>query len=210
MLLQIKSESRLCALSGAPDKSHARRKFYDIYTATKSPLAHEALQRIATLYAIEAEICGQPAEHRQQVRQQHSRPLVDAMHVWLRALLDRLSGRAALAQAIRYALNHWDGLSRFLDDGRFEVDTNIVERAMRPVALGRKNALFAGADSGGHHWSIVATLIQTAKLNGVEPLAWLADVLERIVSGQTKRHELDTLLPWNWTSQHRAVRFSSA
>jgi hypothetical protein len=180
-------------------RAHARRKFYDIYTATKSPLAHEALERIAALYAIDAEIRGQPAEYRQQVR--HSRPLVDAMHVWLRALLDRLSGRAALAQAIRYALNHWDGLSRFPDDGRFELDTNIVERAMRPVALGRKNALFAGADSGGHHWSIVATLIQTAKLNGVEPLAWLADVLERIVSGQTKRHELDTLLPWNWTPQ---------
>ena len=115
-----------------------------------------------------------------------------------------------MAQAIRYALNHWDGLSRFLDDGRFELDTNIVERAMRPVALGRKNALFAGADSGGHHWSIVATLIQTAKLNGVEPLAWLTDVLTRMVSGQTKRHELHTLLPWNWTPQDQAAPFSSA
>ncbi len=115
-----------------------------------------------------------------------------------------------MAQAIRYALNHWKRLIRFLDNGRFELDTNIVERAMRPVALGRKNALFAGADSGGHHWSIVATLIQTAKLNGVEPLAWLADVLERIVSGQTKRHELDTLLPWNWTPQSKDVQFSSA
>ncbi len=114
-------------------------------------MAHEALQRIAALYAIEAEIRGQSAEHRKRVRQQRSSPLVEAMHVWLRDLLDRLSGRSTLAQAIRYALNHWDGLIRFLDDGRLELDTNIVEQAMRPVALGRKNALFAGADSGGHH-----------------------------------------------------------
>jgi transposase len=218
-LLQVDGYAGFARLvTAAPDEApqiafcwaHARRKFYDIYTATKSPIAHEALQRIAALYAIEAEIRGQPAEFRQQVRHRDSRPLVDAMQVWLRALLDRLSGRSALAQAIRYALNHWDGLSRFLDDGRFELDTNIVERAMRPVALGRKNALFAGADSGGHHWSIVATLIQTAKLNGVEPLAWLTDVLTRMVSGQTKRHELHTLLPWNWTPQDQAAPFSSA
>ena len=121
--------------------AHTRRKFYDVYTATKSPLAHEALQRIGGLYAIEADIHGQTAEHRKQVRQQRSRPLVQAMQAWLTKLLSRLSGRSTLAQAIRYALNHWDGLNRFLDDGRFELDTNIVERAMRPVALGRKNAL---------------------------------------------------------------------
>ena len=90
------------------------------------------------------------------------------------------------------------GLILFLDDGRLELDTNTVERAMRPVALGRKNALFAGSDNGGRHWAIIATLIQSAKLNDVDPLAWLTDVLERIVSGRTKRHELDTLLPWNW------------
>jgi hypothetical protein len=95
-------------------------------------------------------------------------------------------------------LNHWSGLILFLDDGRLELDTNTVERAMRPVALGRKNALFAGSNSGGKHWAIIATLIQSAKLSDVDPLAWLTDVLERIVSGRTKRHELDTLLPWNW------------
>jgi transposase len=181
--------------------AHARRKFYDVHTATQSPLAFEALQRIGALYVIEADIRGHTAEHRKQIRQLRSRPLVEAMHAWLTELLGRLSGRSTLAQAIRYALNHWDGLIRFLDDGRFELDTNIVERAMRPVALGRKNALFAGADSGGKHWAIVATLIQTAKLNNVEPLAWLTDVLKRIVSGQTKRNQLDTLLPWNWTQQ---------
>lgn len=161
------------------------------------------------MYAIEAEIRGQIAEQRQHVRQQRSRPLVEALHTWLTELLTRLSGRAMLAQAIRYALNHWDGLKRFLDDGRFELDTNIVERAMRPVALGRKNALFAGADSGGKHWAIVATLIQTAKLNNVEPLAWLTDVLKRIVSGQTKRNHLDTLLPWNWKPHDDVASFNS-
>jgi transposase len=135
--------------------AHTRRKFYDVHAATNSPLAHEALQRIGALYAIEADIQGQTAEQRRQIRQQRSRPLVEAMHAWLTDLWGRLSSRSTLAQAIRYALNHWEGLVRFLDDGRFELDTNIVERAMRPVALGRKNALFAGADSGGNigRWS---------------------------------------------------------
>nr|WP_294557001.1 IS66 family transposase [uncultured Rhodopila sp.] len=133
--------------------AHARRKFYDVFAATKSPLALEALQRIGALYAVEADIRGQTADYRRQQRQQQSRPLVEAMHAWLTDLLGRLSGRSTLAQAIRYALNHWTGLIRFLDDGRFELDTNIVERAMRPVALGRKNALFAGADVGAPYCS---------------------------------------------------------
>ena len=133
------------------------------------------------------------------MRQEETRPLIEAMHVWLKDRVDRLSGRSALAQAIRYALNHWDGLCLFLDDGRLELDTT-VERAMRPVALGRKNALFVGSDNGGRHWAIVATPIQTARLNGVDPLAWLTDVLERIVAGRTERNELETLLPWNWST----------
>jgi transposase len=185
--------------------AHTRRKFYDIHAATKSPLAEEALRRIAALYAIEADIRGQSADQRRQARQQRSRPLVEAMHTWLTGQLGRISGRSALAQAIRYAFNHWDGLIRFLDDGRLELDTNTVERAIRPLALGRKNALFAGADSGGHHWAIVATLIQTAKLNEVDPLAWLTDVLERIVSGRTKHNELSALLPWTWKNNNPVV-----
>jgi hypothetical protein len=140
--------------------AHTRRKFYDVHAATNSPLAHEALQRIGALYAIEADIRGQTAEQRKQVRQQRSRPLVEAMHAWLTGLLGQLSGRSTLAQAIRYALNHWKGLIRFIDDGRFELDTNIVERAMRPVALGRKNALFAGADSGASYCSSGDALIK--------------------------------------------------
>jgi transposase len=190
--------------------AHTRRKFYDIHVATKSPLAEEALRRIAALYEIETEIRRRTAEQRCAVRRALSRPLVQAMHAWLTETLGRISGRSALAQAIRYALNHWSGLVLFLDDGRLEMDTNTVERAMRPVALGRKNALFAGADSGGEHWALVATLIQTAKLNLLDPLAWLTDVLERIVSGRTKRTELHTLLPWNWKSGNPPPVTSSA
>ncbi len=189
--------------------AHVRRKFYDIHVAAKpasggvipgAPLATEALRRIAELYAVEEDIRGTPADHRRAVRQQRSRPLVEAMHTWLTEQLARVSGRSTIAQAIRYALNHWKGLLRYLDDGRLEMDNNTVERAMRSVALGRKNALFAGADSGGRHWAIVATLIHTAKLNDVDPLAWLTDVLERMVAGHTKQHELATLLPWNWNA----------
>ena len=111
---------------------------------------------------------------------------------------------------MRYALNHWNGLICYIDDGRLEMDTNTVERAMRPVALGRKNALFAGADSGGRHWAIIATLIQTAKLNDVDPMAWLTDVLERIVAGTTRHSELHTLLPWSWKAARAPEAPSSA
>jgi transposase len=184
--------------------AHTRRKLYDVFVATKSPIAEEALRRIAALYAIESGVRGEPAEYRQRVRQQQSRPLVEAMHVWLTGQLGRIPGASTLAKAIRYAMNHWNGLVLFLDDGRLELDTNTVERAIRPVTITRKNSLFAGNDSGGRHWAIIATLVQSAKLNGVEPLAWLTDVLERIVSGRTKRHELETLLPWNWKAAREA------
>ena len=149
--------------------------------------------------AIEAEIRGHPAEHRHRVRQERSRPIVEALHEWLQAHLDRVSGTSDLAKAMRYAIRHWPGLIAFLDDGRIEMDTNTVERSIRPHTLLRKNALFAGSDGGVRHWSIAMTLIQTAKLNGIDPMAWLTDVLEREVSGRTKAHELSTLLPWNWT-----------
>jgi transposase len=190
--------------------AHTRRKFYDVHVATKAPLAGEALRRIAELYEIEADLRGQSDEDRRMARQQRGKPLVEAMHAWLTKQLDRVSGRSGLAQAIRYALNHWDGLILFLEDGRLELDTNTVERAIRPIVLTRKNALFAGADSGGRHWAIVATLIVTAKLNDVEPLAWLTDVLERVVSGRTKNHELDKLLPWAWKAHREAEAASTA
>ena len=116
---------------------------------------------------------------------------------WLTAQLGRVSGRSTLAEAIRYALRHWLGLVLFLEDGRIELDTNTIERAIRPIALGRKNALFAGSDGGARHWAIVASLVATAKLNGVEPFAYLKDVLERMSNGHPISR-LDDLLPWNW------------
>jgi transposase len=169
--------------------------------ATGSPLAEEALRRIGELYAIEAAIRGRPAEERRAVRQERSRLPVDALHAWLTAQLGRVSGKSALAEAIRYALRHWPGLALFLEDGRLELDNNTVERAIRPIALGRKNSLFAGSDGGARHWAIVASLVATARLNGVEPLAWLTDVLEGVVSGRTKAHELERLLPWHWKAE---------
>jgi transposase len=181
-------------------EGHARRKFYDFHASTKSPLAAEVLKRMRELYEIEAEIRGHPAEHRRRVRQERSRPIVDALHVWLEDHAGRVSAASGLGEAIRYALRHWSGLLVFLDDGRVEMDTNTVERAIRPITLNRKNALFAGNDGGARHWAIALTLIQTAKLNGIDPMASLTDVLERIVSGRTKAHELQTLLPWNWAA----------
>jgi transposase len=178
--------------------AHMRRPFYEFFVSTESPLAAEVLARIRGLYAIETEIRGHPADHRRQIRQERSRPIVETLHVWLQDHVERVSATSDLAKAIRYALRHWPGLVVFLEDGRVEMDTNVVERAIRPNTLTRKNALFAGSDGGARHWAIAMTLIQTAKLNGVDPMAWLTDVLERVVSGRTKAHELLKLLPWNW------------
>jgi transposase len=185
--------------------AHCRRGFYEIHQSTGSPLAAEVLRRIGELYAIEAEIRGRPAEERRATRQERSKPVVEALHAWLTIQLGRVSGKSTLAEAIRYALRHWQGLVLFLEDGRLELDTNTVERAIRPIALGRKNSLFAGSDGGARHWAIVASLVATAKLNGVEPLAWLTDVLERTVSGRTKAHELERLLPWAWKAERLAA-----
>ena len=166
-------------------------------------LRPKCLKRVAALYAIEAEIRGQPAEERRRVRQDRSRPIVEALHDWLRIHIDRVSGASDLAKAMRYAIRHWPGLVAFLDDGRIEMDSNTVERTIRPHTLTRKNALFAGSDGGARHWAIAMTLIQTAKLNGVDPMAWLTDVSERVVSGRTKANELHTLLPWNWAASRQ-------
>lgn len=179
--------------------AHARRPFYEFFTSTQSPLAAEVLARIARLYEIEADIRGQPPDVRRAVRGLRSRPLVEALHVWLEDNLPRVPGWSDLAKAMRYVLRHWDGLILYLDDGRLEMDTNVVERAIRPVTLTRKNSLFAGSDAGARRWAIANTLIQTCKLNGVEPLGYLTDVLRRIVSGRTKTHGLHELLPWNWS-----------
>src|SRR4051794_189844 len=190
--------------------AHCRRRFYEIHQATGSPLAAEALRRIGELYAVEAEVRGRPAEERRAIRQERSKPLVEALHAWLTVQLARVSGKSGLAEAIRYALRHWQGLVLFLEDGRLELDTNTVERAIRPIALGRKNSLFAGSDGGARHWAIVASLVATAKLNGVEPSAWLTDVLERMVSGRAKAHELERLLPWAWKAERAGADLKAA
>ena len=131
------------------------------------------------------------------------------MKTWLEQELARVSAKSALAEAIRYALRHWKGLSLFLDDGRVEIDSNTVERTIRPIKLGAKNHLFAGSDGGAESWAVVASLIQTAKLNDVEPFAYLRDVLERIVSGASKANELSSLLPWAWKASQNPAAVNS-
>jgi transposase len=185
--------------------AHLRRRFHKMHAHTGSPVAAEALLRIGALYAIEREICGQPAEARQAARQERSAPLVRDLHLWLDAQLNRVSQGSALAAAIRYGLRHWEGLCRFLANGTLELDTNSVEREIRPVVVTRKAALFAGSEGGGESWAIATTLIRTAILNGVNPQAWLTDVLERMVRGEVRSTELATLLPWNWPRPGIAV-----
>jgi transposase len=189
--------------------AHMRRPFYQFHASTQSPLAAAVLAKIGALYAIEAEIRGHPAEQRRQVRQDRSRPIVEALHAWLQEHVGRVSAASDLAEAIRYALRHWTGLIAYLDDGRIEMDTNIVERVIRPITITRKNALFAGNNGGARHWAIAMTLIQSAKLNGVEPMAYLTDVLERIVSGRTKASALEALLPWNWKASRSSATMAT-
>jgi transposase len=161
------------------------------------PIATEALCRIAALYAVEEEIRGKTADDRRAARQARSKPLVDDLHAWFMARLAEVAGKSKLAEAIRYGLGHWAGLCVFLDDGRVEMDTNTVERTIRPIKLTKKNALFAGGDGGGRSWATVATLIESCRLNGVEPYAYLKDILERMVAGHPN-NRLAELLPWTW------------
>jgi transposase len=175
--------------------SHVRRRFYELAAAGPAPIASEALERIAGLYAVEKDIRGRSADERRAMRQDRSRPIVDELEPWLRAKLALISQKTKLAEAIRYALSRWDGLSRFLDDGCIEIDSNVVERSIRPIALNRKNALFAGSDGGGEHWAVIASLIETCKLNGVEPQTYLTDVISKIVNGHPNSR-IDELLPW--------------
>ena len=178
--------------------SHVRRRFYELAAAGPAPIASEALERIAALYRIETEIRGLSADERRSVRQEKSRPIAEALKPWLTEKLSLISQKTKLAEAIRYALSRWEGLIRFIDDGRIEIDSNTVERSIRPIALNRKNALFAGSDGGGEHWAVIASLIETCKLNGVDPQAYLADILTRIVNGHPQAR-IDDLLPWNYT-----------
>jgi len=177
--------------------AHVRRRFYELAQGGASPVAVEALARIARLYAIEEAVRGQPPETRRAARDCESRPIVAQLKAFLDAKAGQASRKSALAEAIRYATTRWDGLTRFLDDGHVEIDSNTVERAIRPIALGRKNALFAGSDEGGDHWAVIASLIETCKLNAVDPQAWLAQTLERLAAGHTATR-LDELMPWHF------------
>jgi transposase len=177
--------------------AHVRRKIYDLHLATGSPIAGDALGRIGALFEIERLIHGRPPEERRATRQARSRPLLDELVRFLEASLRRLPAKGELAAALRYARARWAALTRHLDDGRLELSNNAAERAIRPLALGRKNWLFAGSDAGGQRAAAIYTLIETAKLGGLDPQAYLTAVLSRIADHPINR--IEDLLPWNIT-----------
>ena len=178
--------------------AHARRKFFDIHAATDSPIALEALERIGALYKIESEIRGKPPEVRNAERQARALPLLNELHAWLHATVRKLSKKSDLARAIGYTLSRWTALTRYCEDGCLEIDNNAAERALRAVALGRKNYLFAGSDAGGERAAAFYSLIGTAKLNGLDPEAYLREVFTRIAEHPINR--IEDLLPWNLLS----------
>ncbi len=175
--------------------AHVRRKFYELEQAHVSPIATEALERISQLYAIESQIRGRPPDQRCQIRQARARPVLDSLHEWLESCLPKLSRKSDTTAAIRYALSLWQALVRYCEDGRLEIDNNAAERALRAVALGRKNYLFAGSDNGGERAAAIYSLIGSAKLNGVDPEGYLREVLSRIADHPINR--IGQLLPWN-------------
>jgi transposase len=176
--------------------AHSRRKFFELARLRKMPIAIEAVRRIDELFAIEREINGQPPDRRLAVRRERSRPLVDSFETWLRGERKKLSSKGPLGKAIDYTFNHWKAFTRFLDDGRICLSNNAAERALRGIAVGRRNWTFCGSDSGGHRAAVLYTMIESAKLSGVDPKAWLADVLARIADHPV--HQIHALLPWNW------------
>jgi transposase len=181
--------------------SHLRRKFYEVYIGGHSPIATEALARIKQLYAIEDEIRGLPPELRRRARQDRSKPIIEALKPWFEQSLAAVPKGGKIGEALAYGLNHWGGLTRFLDDGRIEIDSNTVERSIRGVALNRKNALFAGHDLGAENWATIASLVETCKLNAVDPLAWMTGTLTRLVN-LWPASRIDELMPWAYAATH--------
>jgi transposase len=174
--------------------AHVRRKFYEL--ADTSPVATEALRRIALLYAIEDDVRGSLAKQRQAARAERSRAIVDDLCQYLDARSRQVSAKGKLGEAIRYALTRWGGLARFLDDGHIDLDSNTVERSIRPLALNRKNALFAGPDEGGDNWAVIATLIENCKISGINPHTWLTDTLASLANGHPA-NSVGDLMPWS-------------
>ena len=190
--------------------AHARRKFVDAYRKSASPVAVAIVALIGEVYAIEARVRTSTAEERQRVRGAETSTVMTKVKALIDSMLPSLSPQSDLAKAMRYTLSHWKGLTLFLEDGRIEVDTNTVERGMRNVAQGRKSSLFAGSEEGAQTWAILASLLQTARLNGLDPYTWLNDSLERIVTGAVKNNELDCLLAWNWRPAAQPVKALAA
>lgn len=184
-----------------------RRKFYDIHVSLASPIALEALKRIGELYEIEDEIRGRPPDERKALRQARAGPELGSLHEWLGKTVTTLSKKSELAKAIRYALSNWIALTRFCEDGRLEADNNAAERALRAVALGRKNWLFAGSDDGGERAATIYALIGTAKRNDVDPEAYLRYVLEHIADHPINR--IEELLPWNVVANQPKLRIAA-
>jgi transposase len=175
---------------------------FELAAVSQAPIAAEAVRRIDELFAIERAINGKPAAARLAVRAERSKPLVIALEAWLRAQHQRVSRKSEIGKALAYALNHWAALTRFLEDGRICMSNNAAERALRGIAVGRRNWTFAGSDRGGERAAAIYTLIETAKLNGIDPQAWLADVLARLPDHPAKR--ITDLLPWNWLAAMEA------
>jgi transposase len=188
--------------------AHARRKFFDLARLNKAPIAVEAVARIDALFAIERDINGLSPDERRELRQERSRPQVEALGTWLRQQHARLSPHSQVAKAIAYSLNAWDALCRFLDDGRLCMTNNAAERALRGIAVGRNNWTFAGSDAGGRRAAALYTLIESAKLSDVDPQAWLTDVLARLQDHPAKR--IAELLPWNWKRQQQLQQRAAA
>ena len=179
--------------------AHARRKLHDVIQSGVAPIAQEGLAHIQALYRIEKDLRGLSADQRQVARQEHSKPIINTLELWLAQSRARVSAKSPTGEALKYIAKYWDGLILFLNDGRIELDNNTVERTIRPIALNRKNALFAGHDTGAQNWAVIASLIETCKLNGIEPHGYLTGVLTAIVAGHKQAH-INELLPWNYTS----------